>query len=329
MVKIGYHASHEQFSPSALLRYVKKAEEAGFQFVLSSDHFHPWNSEQGESGFAWSWLGAAMAVTSMEYGVVNAPGCRYHPAIIAQASATLEEMFEDRFWIAVGSGQAINEAITGEKWPIKEDRNRRLKESVEIMRELWSGKTVTYKGIVQVEEAKLYSRPKTPPPVIGAAITPKTARWMAGWADGIITISQPKEKLQKVVDAWREGGGENKPMKIKVQLSYDKDDDTAKQGAHEQWKTNIFESDLSAHFRTVEQLEMAAKNVTPDDVAEMVNVSSQTEKHLDWIRMYINMGFQEIDLHNVNLKQEQFIEVFAEKVLPELKPFILEKQFLS
>jgi probable non-F420 flavinoid oxidoreductase len=270
-----------------------------------------------------------MAVTSMEFGVVNAPGCRYHPAIIAQASATLEEMFEDRFWIAVGSGQAINEAITGEKWPIKEDRNRRLKESVEIMRELWSGKTVTYKGIVQVEEAKLYSRPKTPPPVIGAAITPKTARWMAGWADGMITISQPKEKLQKVVDAWREGGGENKPMKIKVQLSYDKDDDTAKQGAHEQWKTNIFESDLSAHFRTVEQLEMAAKNVTPDDVAEMVNVSSQTEKHLDWIRMYINMGFQEIDLHNVNLKQEQFIEVFAEKVLPELKPFILEKQFLS
>ncbi len=329
MIKIGYHASHEQFSPSALLRYVKKAEEAGFQFVLSSDHFHPWNSEQGESGFAWSWLGAAMAVTSMEFGVVNAPGCRYHPAIIAQASATLEEMFEDRFWIAVGSGQAINEAITGEKWPIKEDRNRRLKESVEIMRELWSGKTVTYKGIVQVEEAKLYSRPKTPPPVIGAAITPKTARWMAGWADGMITISQPKEKLQKVVDAWREGGGENKPMKIKVQLSYDKDDDTAKQGAHEQWKTNIFESDLSAHFRTVEQLEMAAKNVTPDDVAEMVNVSSQTEKHLDWIRMYINMGFQEIDLHNVNLKQEQFIEVFAEKVLPELKPFMLEKQFLS
>lgn len=319
MLKIGYHASHEQFSPSALLRYVKNAEEAGFQFVLSSDHFHPWNSEQGESGFAWSWLGAAMAVTSMEYGVVNAPGGRYHPAIIAQAAATLEEMFEDRFWIAVGSGQAINEAITGEKWPIKEDRNRRLKESVEIMRELWSGKTLTYKGIVQVEEAKLYTRPKTPPPVIGAAITPHTARWLAGWADGLITISQPQEKLQKVVDAWKEGGGENKPMKLKVQLSYDKDDESASQGAHEQWKTNIFESALSAHFRTVEQLEMAAKKVTPEDVAEMVHISSEPKRHVEWINKYIEMGFAEIDLHNVNLKQEQFIEVFGQKVLPEIK----------
>ncbi|MDQ3395862.1 MAG: TIGR03885 family FMN-dependent LLM class oxidoreductase [Bacteroidota bacterium] len=316
MAKIGYHASHEQFSPSALLKLVQKAEKAGFQFIFSSDHFHPWNSEQGESGFAWSWLGAAMAVTTLKFGVVNAPGGRYHPAIIAQAAATLEEMFPNRFRIAAGSGQAINEAITGEKWPIKEDRNQRLKESVEVMRALWSGKTVTHKGLIQIEEAKLYSRPKTPPPVFGAAITPVTARWMAGWADGMITISQPKELLKKVVDAWNEGGGENKPMILKVQLSYDKDDESAMLGAHEQWRTNIFESELSAHFRSVAQLEMAAKNVTPEDVAKMVNISSNPERHIEWINSYIELGFNEIDLHNVNLKQEQFIEVFGEKVLP-------------
>ncbi|CAN5190911.1 TIGR03885 family FMN-dependent LLM class oxidoreductase [soil metagenome] len=321
MAKLGYHISHEQFPPSSLLELVKKAEGAGFKFALSSDHFHTWNEDQGHSGFAWSWLGAAMAVTNLEFGVVNAPGQRYHPAIIAQAAATLEEMFPNRFWIAVGSGQAVNEAITGDKWPIKEERNARLKECVDIFRALWSGETVTHYGLVQVENAYLYSRPKTPPPVIGAAITPKTARWIAGWADGLITISQPIKKLQKVVEAWKEGGGEAKPMRLKVQLSYDKDKNSALQGAFEQWKTNIFESDLLAELPLVRQFEQAAQFVKPDDVEKMINTSHEPEQHLEWIQQYLDLGFSELVLHNVNKEQEQFIEVFGEKVLPQIHTY--------
>lgn len=156
-MNIGFHASHEQFTPRHLLALVQKAEQAGFQSILSSDHFHPWSEAQGESGFAWSWLGAAMQATSLDYGVVNAPGQRYHPAIIAQASATLDQMFPGRFWLCQGSGQALNENITGDKWPSKEIRNARLKESVEMIRELWKGEYVTHHGIVNGKRQTLHS----------------------------------------------------------------------------------------------------------------------------------------------------------------------------
>src|SRR5688500_3625103 len=126
MTRISYHASHEQFSPGELLRLVQRAERAGFAGAMSSDHFLPWSAQQGHSGFAWSWLGAAMQATALPFGVGNAPGQRYHPAIIAQASATLAEMFPDRFWVALGTGQYVNEAITGERWPPKSERNARL-----------------------------------------------------------------------------------------------------------------------------------------------------------------------------------------------------------
>lgn len=193
MAKFGYHASHEQFKPSALLDYAQAAEKAGFNAGLSSDHFYPWSERQGESGFAWSWLGAALQATSLSFGVVCAPGQRYHPAIIAQAAATLAEMFPNRFWVALGSGQALNEQITGEGWPPKDERNERLIECVDIIRALWAGETVTHYGLVEVEDAKLYTRSEVPPRIIGAAITPKTAEWVGGWADGLITISHPYE----------------------------------------------------------------------------------------------------------------------------------------
>jgi coenzyme F420-dependent glucose-6-phosphate dehydrogenase len=316
MAKIGYHISHEQFPPSELLTYAKKAEEAGFQFCLSSDHFHTWNESQGHSGFAWSWLGAAMAQTSINFGVVNCPTFRYHPAIIAQAVATLDEMFPDRFWISVGSGQALNEAIIGEHWPEKTKRNDKLKEAVEIMRDLWKGKTVTRDGLIKVEKATLYTRPKTEIAVVGAAITPETAGWLAGWADGLITVLQPMEKLEKVVEAWRSNGGENKPMILKVQLSYDETDEAAREGGHEQWKTNVFGSDMLAELRTPKEFEQAGEFVKPEEMDGGVNISSDPQKHIEWLQKYIDMGFHELVLHNVNKKQEQFIKVFGEKVLP-------------
>lgn len=319
MLTTGYHISHEQFSPSTLLQYAKKAEKAGFDFCVSSDHFHPWNHEQGHAGFAWSWLGAALNTTRLPHGVVNCPSFRYHPAIIAQAAATLDEMFPGRFWICVGSGQAMNEAITGQHWPAKPERNERLKEAVDIMRALWNGETVTHNGLIKLENATLYTRPKTNIQVVGAAITPETAGWLASWADALITISQPVEKLQQVADAWKSNGGEDKPMKLKVQLSYDTSTEAALQGAHEQWKTNVFGSEMLAELRTPQQFEQAAMHVKPAEMYEYVNISHQPEQHLEWLKKYADMGFSEIDLHNVNTKQEQFIEVFGDKVLPVLK----------
>ncbi len=318
MVKFGYHCSHEQFKPSGLLKYVKAAEQAGFTAAMSSDHFHPWSDRQGQSGYAWSWLGAAMQATSLPFGVVCAPGQRYHPAIIAQAAATLAEMFRDRFWVALGSGQALNEQIVGEAWPAKTERNERLLECVEIIRALWAGETVTHYGLVTVEEAKLYTRPEIPPQIIGAAITPKTAEWLGEWADGLITISHPYEKLREVVDAFHQGGGESKPMYLKVQLSYDQDEEKALQGAYDQWRTNIFESPVLAEFRNPQQFDAAAQFVKPEDMYEHVRISAEPEQHIEWLQKYIELGFSILILHNVNRQQEQFIEVFGEKVLPAL-----------
>lgn len=319
MVKVGYHASHEQFKPSELLSYVQLAEQAGFELVLSSDHFHPWNERQGQSGFAWSWLGAAMQATpSLAYRIVNAPGQRYHPAIIAQASATLAEMFPDRFWLTVGSGQALNEKITGDNWPCKADRNQRLQECVEIIRALWAGETVNRQGLVCIEDAKLYSRPAVSPLIIGAAITAKTAEWLGSWVDGLITTSRPPDQLKAVVEAFRRGGGNGKPMILKVQLSYDADEATARQGAYDQWRTNVFKSVLLSDLKSPEQFDAAGEFVKPEELDQHVRISADPQQHIEWLQKDIEIGFDELILHNVNREQKQFIEVFGNKVIPEL-----------
>jgi coenzyme F420-dependent glucose-6-phosphate dehydrogenase len=319
MARISYHVSHEQFTPASLLELVIMAEQAGFTGALSSDHFHPWNREQGESGFAWSWLGAAMARTNISYGIVNAPGQRYHPAIIAQAGATLAEMFPGRFWIALGSGQALNEAITGTHWPGKQSRNQRLHECVDIIRRLWSGETVNHKGLVTVENAKLYTLPEVAPLIAGAAITEETARWLGSWADAMITISHPIEQLKKMISAFREGGGNGKPLILKVQLSYGSSDEEAFNGALSQWKTNIFKSNMLSELKTPEQFEAAGELIDPDIMKDHVKISSNLNKHADWINEYASLGFDEIVLHNVNTNQKQFIEDFGDKVLTLLK----------
>lgn len=319
MANIGYHASHEQFTPSELLKYVQMAAQAGFTHALSSDHFHPWSEDQGQSGFAWSWLGAAMQATpKLHYRVVCAPGQRYHPAIIAQAAATLAEMFPTRFWLTVGSGQALNEKITGEHWPCKSDRNTRLKECVDVIRGLWAGETITYHGLVSVEEAKLYTRPQTPPLIIGAAVTAETAEWLGSWADGLITISRPPEQLKKVVDAFRRGGGDGKPMILKVQLSYERDEETALQTAYQQWRNNIFKNIVMTELRSPQQFDAAGEFVQPHQLYEHVRISADPQQHIEWLKKDIELGFDELILHNVNKEQQQFIQVFGKKVIPAL-----------
>ena len=317
-VKIGYHASHEQFKPSELVNYVKLAQQAGFTNALSSDHFFPWGETQGESGFAWSWLGAAMQATNMHYGIVNAPGQRYHPAIIAQAVATLCEMFPQRFWIAVGSGQFLNEHITAEKWPAKLERNQRLKECVDIMRALWAGETVTHNGMVDVYDAKLYTLPRYMPSIVGAALTTPTAKWVGSWADAMITTSRPQDELKKMVDAFREGGGEGKPVYLKVQLSYDVTMEKAVEGAYQQWKNNVFASSLLSDIRSPIGFDAAGAMVRPEDMKTGVRVSESADQHVEWLAKDIEAGVSELYLHNVNLNQTKFIEDFGQKVIPQL-----------
>ncbi|WP_339383013.1 MULTISPECIES: TIGR03885 family FMN-dependent LLM class oxidoreductase [unclassified Nodularia (in: cyanobacteria)] len=319
MAFFGYHASHEQFKPSALLEYVQAAHQAGFSRISCSDHFHPWSDRQGESGYAWSWLGAAMQSTPLNFGVVCAPGQRYHPAIIAQAAATLSEMFPQRFWVALGSGQALNEQITGDFWPAKAVRNMRLKECADVMRALWKGETITHYGLVNVEQAKLYTRPAIAPLIMGAAITPATAEWLGSWADGLITISHPYEMLKQVVEAFRRGGGEGKPMYLKVQLSYAADETLALEGAYDQWRTNIFPSYILTDLRHPQQFEAIAQFVKPEDMYQSVRISATPQQHIDWLKQDIELGFNEIYLHNVNRQQQKFIEVFGKEVIPALQ----------
>jgi coenzyme F420-dependent glucose-6-phosphate dehydrogenase len=317
--RIGYHASHEQYPPSELLALVEVAAAAGFEAAMCSDHFQPWSERQGNSGYAWSWLGAAMASTDLTFGTVTAPGQRYHPAIVAQAAATLAELFPGRFWLSLGSGEAMNEAMTGGAFPAKDQRNARLRESVDVIRALLAGETVTHRGLVTVEEARLWSLPPVPPPLYGAAITPETARWVGGWADGLITVGRPREVMREVVDAFREGAGEAKPMLLQAQHSWADSDEEALANAHDQWRTNIFESRVLGELRSPASFDAAASLVPPEAVDGPVRVSSDVGRHAAWIEEDLAMGFERVYLHNVGRNQDAFITTFGREVLPRFR----------
>jgi probable non-F420 flavinoid oxidoreductase len=316
---IGFHASHEQFGPDRLLRLVQIAEAAGFDAAMCSDHWAPWSEEQGQSGFAWSWLGAALQATSLPFGVVNAPGQRYHPAVIAQAAATLNVMFPDRFWMAVGSGQLLNEHITGERWPSKPERNERLREAADVMRRLWAGEAVTHRGHVTVSEARLWTRPARPPLLVGAAVTPATAAWVGEWADALITVCQEREQLRRVADAFRGGGGADKPMFLQVHLAYAPTEEEARDAAFAQWRQNTLPNSVMTDLAHPEQIAAAAGHVTPGDLDGAVRISANPEEHVAWLREDLEMGFDALYLHEVGPEQERFVEIFGREVLPALR----------
>jgi probable non-F420 flavinoid oxidoreductase len=315
---IGLHCSHEQIPPSRLLTHVREAEAAGFGAGMSSDHFSPWSARQGESGFAWSFLGAALQATALPFGVVNAPGQRYHQAIIAQAAATLAELFPGRLWVALGSGEASNEHITGEGWPTKATRNARLRECVDVIRALFAGEVVDHDGLVRVDRARLWTLPAEPPSLIGAAVSADTARWCGGWADGLVTINQPRDALERVVAAFREGGGEGRPLYLQVHLSWAETEEEALRIAHDQWRTNVFRPPLVWDLETVEQFDLAAEYVRPEDVRKSVLVSAELGQHLAWLREFAELGFEQIHLHHVGQDLRPFIDAFGERVLSEL-----------
>lgn len=318
MPQVGFHASHEQMAPRALLEAVQAAAAAGFQAAMCSDHLTPWSERQGHSGYAWSWLGAALQATDLSFGVVTAPGQRYHPAVAAQKIATLAEMFPGRFWAALGSGEALNEHVTGEAWPPKSERDRRLLEAVEVMRALLAGEEVTHHGLVSVDRARVWVRPPSSPKLIGAAVSVQTARRVGGWADGLITVNQPVDRLRRVLDAFHEGGGEGKPARLQVHLSWHEDEDTALAIAHDQWRSNVFGSSLAWELDTAAQFDAAAAYVRPEDVKKSVLVSSDPGRHLAWLSELADLGFDGLYLHHVGQDQKSFIETFGTRVIPEL-----------
>ena len=318
MPVIGLHCSHEQIPPSRLLEDAKHAEAAGFGAIMSSDHFSPWSERQGESGFAWSWLGAAMGATGLPFGLVNAPGQRYHPAIVAQAAATLCEMFPGRLWIALGSGEASNEHITGDPWPDKAARNARLRECVDVMRALFAGETVTHDGHVRVDRAKLYTLPPEPPPLIGPAVSVETARSAGEWADGLATVNQPRDKLEEMIDAFRSNGGEGKRLVLQVHLSWAPSEEEALRIAHDQWRTNVFPPPTCWDLELPEDFDRLARDVTPEQVRDTVLVSADLARHAAWLEELAALGFDEINLHHVGQDLGPFIDAFGEHVLPRL-----------
>jgi probable non-F420 flavinoid oxidoreductase len=285
---------------------------------MSSDHFSPWSERQGESGFAWSWLGAAMSATSLPFGVVNAPGQRYHPAVVAQAAATLCEMCPGRLWVALGTGEASNEHITGDLWPDKETRNARLRECVEVIRALFAGESVSHDGLVRVDRARLHTLPAQPPPLIGAAVSVETAGFAGEWADGLATVNQPRGKLEEMIAAFRSNGGEAKRLVLQVHLSWAPTEQEALRLAHDQWRTNVFPPPTCWDLEMVEEFDRLAANVSPDQVRETVFVSSDLARHVEWLQALAALGFDEINLHHVGQDLTAFIDAFGEHVLPVL-----------
>jgi probable non-F420 flavinoid oxidoreductase len=316
MALIGIHASHELHSPLELLRLAVRAESAGFKGAMSSDHFHPWIPTQGHSAYSFAWLGAALQATTIPIGTICCPVGRYHPAIIAQAAATLAAMYPGRFWLALGTGQALNEHITGSSWRAKSERQSDVKRASAAIRSLWAGEYVTSEGPPAIDRARLYTRPLSPPLLLGAATTPETAKWVASWADGLLTASADTEQLTSIVYAFNAGGGEGKPKFLQALAGYDDDEDTAWRTALKNWPIAALDKDDLQNLHTPEEFTAATSGVTESEIRDKLRVSSDLRKHRAWIEEYLELGFDAIYVYTVSGKPEVFIDRYAAHVLP-------------
>lgn len=320
---IGYHASHEQYSPGDLLRYIALAQSAGFQAVMASDHLAPWTSYCGNSGHIWSWLGAATQVSTLPFGCLAIPiGLRYHPAIIAQAAATLKQMNPKGLqWIAAGSGEALNEQALGYGWPDKAERHARLLEGVTMIRRLWNGETLTKNdGFIHADRLKIWSLPEIPPKIFAAALTPETAYWAGGWADGLITIRKPPEEIKETIRAFHDGGGKGKPLTLQMQIHWAKTEEQAVMEAWKGWRSTVLDPQDLANMPTPQDFDRATQSVTPDDIGGNLFTARDARSHIDLIREYCALGFQDIYIHNACRDQEGFINFYGTEILPSFMP---------
>lgn len=316
MVVIGYHASHEQHAPRELLAAVRLAEAVGFDAAMCSDHLAPWTRAQGHSGFAWSWLGAALASTAFPLGLVTAPGQRYHPVVMAQAIGTLSQMYPGRFWAALGSGEALNEHVTGDAWPDKPARQQRLRESVDVIRALLAGQRVDASDGIRVHDARIWSLPEEMPPLIGAAVSPETAAWAAGWADGLITVGATEDGTDAVLSRYRAADGRG-TARLQIHLSLAATKDEARAIARDQWSHCGVPSELMWDLENPEEYESLSET-TDDDLEAGVVISDSIDDLVERIAR-ISRGYDQIYLHHVGKDQATFLRRCEGELLPALR----------
>jgi coenzyme F420-dependent glucose-6-phosphate dehydrogenase len=317
-LSLGYKLASEEQSPSDLVRYAQMAEDAGFEFALISDHYHPWTDRQGQSPFVWSVIGAiGQATRRLVVGTaVTCPSQRIHPAIIAQAAATTAALMPGRFLLGVGTGENLNEHVVGQGWPETEVRQQRLEEAIEVIRLLWQGGNRSHHGrYFTVENARLYTLPDTPPPLLVAAGGPRSAKMAARLGDGVIG-TEPERTL---LDAFQAAGGKRKPRYGELTVSWAKDEATARRIAREHWPTAAMESSLSWELPLPAHFEAVASLVTEDQIAESVLCDPDPAAHLTALRKYAAAGYDHICVHQVGKDQKGFFQFYEHEILPRLK----------
>jgi G6PDH family F420-dependent oxidoreductase len=314
-VQIGYTLSSEEHPPTDLVRNAKAAEDAGFAFLSISDHFHPWIDRQGHSPFVWSVIGGvATATERIPLGTgVTCPTVRTHPAIIAQAAATSAAMMPGRFFLGVGSGEALNEHITGERWPETEVRLAMLEEAVAVLRLLWQGGNQSHHGqFYTVENARLYTLPEEQIPIIVSATGPKAAEVAGRIGDGLWNTSPDK----KVLKTFEQAGGKG-PRYGQITVCWGKDEAAALKTAHEIWPNSGIPGELGQELPSPSHFEQAAKLVTPETVAKSVVVGPDASKYVGKIDEYLQAGYDHIYLHQIGPDQAGFIRFAEREILPQ------------
>jgi len=316
MAELGYKLCSEEQAPGELVELAERAEAAGFSFAVVSDHFHPWVDAQGHSSFVWSILGGIAARTErLQVGTgVTCPTIRIHPAIIAQAAATVAAMMPGRFFLGVGSGENLNEHILGDRWPPVDMRQEMLEEAIELMRELWRGKLTTHYGEhYDVENARIYTLPEELPPIIVAASGEQAAELAGRVGDGLMATSPNAEALK----AYRRAGGDG-PRYAEATLCWAESEAEARRTAHRSWPNAALKGQLSQELALPAHFEQASESVSEDDVAEAIVCGPDVDRFLDKIGEYIDAGFDHVFLHQVGPDQLGFLRFFERELAPRL-----------
>ena len=318
MTEVGFALSSELFGPSELVDQAARAERAGFDFVAVSDHFHPWIPEQGESPFAWTTLGGiAEATDDITVGTgVTALNQRYHPAILAQATATAAAALDGRFFFGVGTGERLNEHVVGDYWPPSSVRREMLEEALGVIRALWRGAEITHHGThYTVENARLFTLPEEPPPIYVSAYGPKAAELAADIGDGLYTVG-PQESVR---ERFEDEGGSG-PAYAQLTISYAETEDEAVDSAYERWPNSALPGDLSSELATPVHFEQASQSVEKEDIAAGSTVTDpDPSTHVGNIEEFAEAGFDHVVVHQVGADVDGFFETYADEVLPEIE----------
>lgn len=317
MATIGYWLSSEEHRPNDLIKFARRAEEIGFQAAMISDHFHPWIDKQGQAPFVWSVLGGiAQATERLQLGTgVTCPIIRINPAILAQAAATVASMMPGRFFLGVGTGENLNEHILGDHWPPYAVRLEMLEEAVEVMRLLWQGGIQSHRGAYYtVENARIYTLPEQPVPIMFAAGGPKTAEAAGRIGDGFINSAPDK----KVIQMFEQAGGAGKPKHGQFTVCWARTEQEARRTAHEIWPNAGVPGSLSRELPMPSNFEDAAKLVTEDDIAKSVICGPDPERYLAKVKEYVDIGYTHIYLHQIGPDQEGFFQFFEKELMPQI-----------